>query len=359
MPWSDLSIAALRVSLATFIVYFILSSATFVIDYAWSVKTMQMSIDAMIAEQMSREPYQQLYAAIWNLLTFICAILACLEVFSYAATKGLMSAGYAGLTWSAIGGLFILYDLTALFETALPQELLHQLYAAAEIGGPWYSGAVIFILLMLAAGLLVLRPFRGNSLMRAVTVVGLPLAVLTLPWVTTSNTLTLTICMICGAAFIWKTAQRSGASDIFILTLSFLLFNLLPDVLVEIKIYLEILPPVTEVRPVHYSTGFTYLLLPLLAAAIVSPKGFPDLRKTLLTIFAFAVLSWVLLIWPDLRNGSYMLHHAQYIPNAALPGQYPPLEFGQSPARSLIMLTLWLINTGLILWCYLQVWKAR
>lgn len=342
MPWSDISIAALRVSLATFIVYFILSSTTFVIDYAWSVKVMQMSIDGMITEQMSREPFQQLYGAIWNLPSFICALLACLAAFSFAATRGFRSAGYAVLIWSVIGGGLSLIGPPV-----------------ADIATRWYYGEVIFVLLMLAAGLLVLQPYRGNSLVRVVTVAGLPLAILALPWLTISNTLTLTICMICGAAFIWKTAQRSGASDMFILSLSLLLFNLLPDVLVEIKIFLDTLPPVTEVRPVHYSTGFTYLLLPLLAAAIVSPEGFPDLRRILLAIFTFAFLSWVLQVWPDLRSGSYMLYHAQYIPDAALPGQYPPLEFGQSPARSIALLAFWLINAGLILWCYLQVWKAR
>ena len=318
-----------------------------------------MSIDGMITAQMSREPNQQFYGAVWNLLSFICAILACLAAFSFAATRGFRVAAYTVLIWSAIGGLFVLYDLTALFENALPQELLLRLYVAAEIGGPWYFGPAIFVLLMLAAGLLALRPYQPKRIVRVVTIVGLPLAVLALPWITASNTLTLAICLICGAAFIRKTRQRSGASDMFVLTLSLLLLNFLPDVLVEIKIFLEILPPITEIRPVHYSTGFTYLLLPLLSAAIISPEDFPDLRRILLAIFAFAVLSWLLHIWPDLRNGSYALYHAQHIPDAALPGQYPPLEFGQSPARSLAMLTLWLINAGLILWCYLQVWKAR
>jgi len=360
VPWSDISTAALRVSLATFMVYIISYTAIVVIDFAYLAKITQWSTEAVMAEEAFRAPWRQLVTNMSYVLLSTSVALACLCIFSLLAENGLRVAGYTGLAWCILFILISPFDPYSVFTKALPPGISEPLLALEDKVWPWFKGVPATLLILVSAALLATKAAQNNSLIRLSGAIGLPAAIIFMGFLTTTNTAILLLSVCAGLITIMDYHKRNMRFQIFVVLLALTAINVIPQSITELKIWLEVVSPHALVQPPYVTMQSTLLLLPLLVAHIHRPQIMPDLRSPLIALCNLALVSWGIQLWPGLRSGYVSFGNLDNTPQLLLPAHIPLIGTHEGiTATAWLTFVVYLINAVLILWCYLQVWKAR
>lgn len=305
----------------------------------------------------------------------IAVITTCAALSAFAAIRGFTVFGWAALLMCCLWFtcVVIIYALTAFAYaqvtwdasfSSLNQSFI-KIYEFSEAIRRVFSGHMpVLTLIILPCLLLSLRAYLGNSLLKLLTGPALPILFIAVVW---ARTPAIAVAVLSAGSLIFWHASEMKSHPVTVL---FSLFSLLMLVSFANAAYKEVIVLTSDLPEHALQLGFSSgpgaaypavtFLAPLLAAVLAHPEAASRLKYAIPAIFGISLINWFATVFPYLRSGAATFRTIPDFQPIIIPGainnapdMYQPLF------ETLLLPTLWLANTLLILWCYLQVWKAR